>query len=163
MSTCICHFAASPYFKKESAFYDLLAQKPPRNGPKRWSLLCKTQVLKLMQTVRQYVIAHRTTRMLHAIAVKRKDIANHCLELALIPKNDDNSGRALGSIQLGTITLHQTHGLDLLDSGATNHAHNSRMPLPATFLWYKRPLQLRASGLFLMDEEILAIILLAQT
>lgn len=46
----------------------------------------------------------------------------------LIPKNDD-SDRTSEDIQLGAITLCQTHGLenlDLLDFGAKDHAHNSR-------------------------------------
>lgn len=46
-----------------------------------------------------------------------------------VPKDDDKSGKALGAVQLGAIRLSlvgDLKNLDLLDSGATNHAHNSR-------------------------------------
>lgn len=65
----------------------------------------------------------------HFSCEKKGHIANHCTEPALIPKDDDQSGKALGSVQLGAITISQLgdlKNLELLDPGVTDQAHNSR-------------------------------------
>ena len=46
-----------------------------------------------------------------------------------MPKDDNKSGKALGTVQLGAVIFSEVgdlKNLDLLDSGATDHAHNSR-------------------------------------
>lgn len=60
---------------------------------------------------------------------KKRHIANHYIELALVTKDNDKSGKVLGLVHLRAIRLSQIgelKNLDLLDSGAIDHAHNSR-------------------------------------
>ena len=74
-------------------------------------------------------VAQRIITMLDAIVAKKKGhIANFCTEQALIPKDDNKSSKPIGAITLDVITPCQIGDLkkvDLLDSGATDHVHNS--------------------------------------
>ena len=51
------------------------------------------------------------------------------MELAPVPKDNNKSGKTLGNVQLGAVIFSQVgdlKNLDLLDSGAIDHAHNSQ-------------------------------------
>ena len=61
---------------------------------------------------------------------KKGHISHSCPEPSPIPKDDNKSGRPLGAMTLGAISLLANQvgdlkNLDLLNSGATDHAHNS--------------------------------------